>query len=122
MQTANETRFTALKTRTCDQLITRSLAKVQDYSNGKAHIHDWSRHPVAVMVKALAAYADSHRQRFGCEIGEDGVLGDGWLSMARGVIVLLNGETGGLDCGTVDGLVRDMARLVKFSDEEVEGL
>jgi hypothetical protein len=37
------------------------------------------------------------------------VLGPCWEKVASGALGLLNGETGGLDCGTVDGAVRRLA-------------
>lgn len=59
-------------------------------------------------------YADRYE---GCELGQDGVLGEGWLDMARGYLALLNGETGRLDCGTLDGEVRHWAKKFGFEEE-----
>ena len=58
------------------------------------------------MVKVWLVYADGHRARYESGIGEDYVLGPEWESIGRSLIGLLNGETGRLDCGTLDGCIR----------------
>jgi len=68
-------------------------------------------------LRALAEYADAHRDRYESEVGEDGVLGDHFEEIARGLLGLLNGETGRLDCGTVDGAIRKLCKAAK-----VEGI
>jgi hypothetical protein len=35
------------------------------------------------------------------------VIGDAWEEIGRAILVLLNGETGRLDCGTLDAFIRD---------------
>ncbi len=55
---------------------------------------------VAAMLNAWLAYADLHARRFESTIGDDGVLGEGWADIGRGLRCLLNGETGKLDAGT----------------------
>ena len=63
---------------------------------------------------ALEAMADSH-----AAISQDGVLGDCWLKILHGVRGMLNGETGRLDCGTVDGWLVRLALEHGFTDEEI---
>ena len=72
---------------------------------------------VVGMRKALLDYAAQYEERFGSHIGDDGVLGDCWLQIARGYLGLLNGETGRLDCGTLDGELRRWAVRFGFSEE-----
>lgn len=74
------------------------------------------------MLEVLSRYAGLHRELYGSPIGEDGVLGDHWHSMARGLIGLLNGETGDTDCGGFDHDIRAMAVEEGFSQEEVDQL
>jgi predicted RNA methylase len=64
--------------------------------------------PVVAMVKALAEYADAHRQRYGDPIRQDYILGEYWHMLGEALIGLLNGETGRLDCGTLDRTIRDL--------------
>ncbi len=59
------------------------------------------------MVQGWADYARTHRNRFESTIGEDYVLGPQWQAIGEGLLGLLNGETGALDCGTLDGFIRD---------------
>src|SRR5688572_7032241 len=64
---------------------------------------------VVLVIRALAKYADAHRARYETPIGEDYVLGEYWSQIAKGALGLLNGELGGgLDAGTLDGMIRDM--------------
>ena len=59
------------------------------------------------MLSAWAGYARAHRERFESLIGEDYVLGPHWAEVGLGVRGLLNGETGRLDCGTLDAFILD---------------
>lgn len=56
------------------------------------------------MIKSLEEYARAYRRSWDSPIGEDYVLGaDGFKPMVEGLRVLLNGDSGRLDCGTIDG-------------------
>jgi hypothetical protein len=68
---------------------------------------------------ALEAMADAHAERYATVIAEDGVLGDCWLKILHGVRGMLNGETGRLDCGTIDGWLVRLALDHGFTDEEL---
>jgi len=65
--------------------------------------------PILLFCRALASYAEQHAARFDGPIGEDYVLGDYWRSMAQATLGLLNGDTGRLDCGSVDAWIRETA-------------
>lgn len=62
--------------------------------------------PLVALLRGWIDYANTHRNRFECGIGEDGVLGPEWERIGNALLGLLNGETGRLDCGTLDGLIR----------------
>lgn len=70
----------------------------------------------------LARLASEHLRRFEVPIGEDYVLGDAWLTIASGILASLNGETGRLDCGVVDGWLRDTAAGVGFGPDDLAKL
>lgn len=72
--------------------------------------------PMVEMISAWAQYAIQHQRRFESTIGEDYVLGPNWQAIGEGLLGLLNGETGRLDCGTLDGFIRD---TMKTNDIEV---
>jgi len=75
-------------------------------ANKAQHFKAWAtENPVARMIEAWAAYADIHADRFYTSIGLDYVLGDDWLRMGCAIRGLLNGELGGLDAGTLDGMI-----------------
>lgn len=80
---------------------------------GERHYQAWTSNrdvgqPIVKMVVALANYADNHQRRYGSRIGDDGVLGRHWEAAVHAVRGLLCGDCGGLDCGTVDGMLLDM--------------
>jgi hypothetical protein len=67
---------------------------------------------------ALLEYGLQYGEHFeGCEVGGDGVLGVAWFDIARGYLELLNGPTGRLDCGTLDGEMRRLAKRFGFEEE-----
>ncbi len=79
--------------------------------------------PVVTLRSALIQYGVYYPERFvGCTLGGDSFLGAAWLQIAQGYLALLNGETGRLDCGTLDRELRDMARRFGFDEAQVEQL
>lgn len=74
---------------------------------------------IVQLIHGAAKYADEHYQRHESLIGEDGILGPAWLDILKGIRTLLNGETGRLDCGTIDGLLLDMAANCGFKEEDL---
>jgi hypothetical protein len=52
--------------------------------------------------------------------GSDGVLGEPWADIGVSIIKLLNGETGRLDCGTIDGAVRRILKAEGFERQAEE--
>lgn len=73
---------------------------------------------MGAMLRGWSEYADAYVLRYSgptsddvALVGEDGVLGDAWQRIGEGLRNLLNGEVGGLDCGSIDANVLDcMAR------------
>jgi hypothetical protein len=68
------------------------------------------RGPERAIVAGLRAWCDYavlHATRYESEIGDDGVLGPAWEQWGRALRTLLNGETGRLDCGTLDAIILD---------------
>ena len=81
---------------------------------------DKPRGPEVAIVafrSGLLAYGLEHARFGGSALNDDSFLGAAWLSMARGYIALLNGPTGRLDCGVLDGEVRRWAKGFGFEDE-----
>ncbi len=78
-------------------------------TNGWRERHKKARwvEPIAHAIKAWVDYALEHEARFGSPIGEDGVLGPAWEQWGLALRTLLNGETGDLDCGTLDTILVD---------------
>lgn len=64
---------------------------------------------ILTIARGLEQYAEEHRGRYDdTPIGEDYVLGCAFEDIARGLLMLLNGEIGRLDGGTVDAAIRSM--------------
>lgn len=75
---------------------------------------------IAGLIKAAGLYCDVHKKQYESPIGEDYVLGKGLLEILSGTATLLNGELGGLDGGTCDQLLRDIARLNGYTEQEID--
>lgn len=88
---------------------------------GARHHAAWKSNTSAIpaLILSLAAYADIHQERFGSDIGDDGVLGDGWLDILKGTRVLLNGEMGTLDGGTLDSMLMRLLENAGFKESDV---
>lgn len=69
------------------------------------------RYPEAAVIhlfSALDEYACAHNRRWDSLIGQDFVLGPVWETMVTNLKELLNGETGRLNCGTVESAIRQL--------------
>ena len=66
---------------------------------------------------AWLEYADAHKARYESPIGEDYVLGPAWLEWAKALRTMLNGETGNLDCGTLDAAIMKALAENGFAEE-----
>lgn len=64
-------------------------------------------HSIVQGINAWNAYAINHQARYNSPIGQDYVLGPTWQQWGLALRTLLNGETGDLDCGTLDTIIYD---------------
>jgi hypothetical protein len=71
--------------------------------------------PIVRMLHFWEMYAAEHRSRWEAPIGEDYVLGPAWQRQGEAIRELLNGETGALDCGTLDAFILDTMRENGFT-------
>ena len=69
------------------------------------------------LLRGWLGYADTYKDRYGAGIGQDYFIGPIWAQIGKSIRELLNGETGRLDCGTVDGLILDTLEAEGFEDE-----
>jgi len=79
-----------------------------------------TKHEKAILglLRGWLVYADEHKERFEGEIGEDYFLGPAWAVIGGNIRTLLNGETGRLDCGTLDGVLCDTLTNQNYSPED----
>lgn len=68
-------------------------------------------------IRAWIVYAEAHQALYDSSIADDGVLGIHWANWGSAIIGLLNGETGRLDCGPLDSLIRDVAATAGHTEE-----
>lgn len=66
------------------------------------------------MVEGWLTYADAHQERYEDGIGGDFVLGKTWEVMGDSLLAMLNGETGRLDCGTLNTTIREAMTKAGF--------
>lgn len=78
------------------------------YLHERALTHQPDAHERAIvkLLQGWIGYAKAHMDRYEGRVGDDGVLGPEWEAIGRAVLGLLNGQTGRLDCGTLDAIVR----------------
>ena len=74
---------------------------------------------VVQMFSGWLRYADEHNSRYKTGVGADYVLGAEWAKVGSALLGLLNGETGRLDCGTLDSLVRNVLSAEGIDPEDV---
>lgn len=70
------------------------------------------------MLRGWLEYSGAHEERFESRIGDDCVLGPSWAKIGAGLRELLNGETGRLDCGTLDALIADAIREQELDPDD----
>lgn len=89
---------------------------------GMVHTNDHGR-AMSMMLRGWSLYAKAHRDRFESGIGEDYMLGLEWADIGMALLGLLNGETGGLDRGSIDRNVRAefAAELLSCDDSARQG-
>jgi hypothetical protein len=71
------------------------------------------------LLHGWADYADIHKRRYESGIGDDGVLGPAWAAIGANVRTLLNGETGRLDCGTLDSFICSTLTAEGFDPDQL---
>jgi hypothetical protein len=59
------------------------------------------------LIDGWTEYANYHAARYETPIGNDTVLGPEWAAIGMAIRGLLNGESGRLDCGVLDGFILD---------------
>jgi len=68
-------------------------------------------------VAGWMSYAEIHKARYEQGIGEDYFLGHEWEKIGMSLLVLLNGDLGRLDGGTLDAAIRNALRAEGFDGE-----
>lgn len=84
---------------------TRAVRRALQYSVTSGPIYEQAGYPIVRAVQAWIEYAEAHKARYESDIGGDYVLGPAWEQWGRALRTLLNGETGDLDCGTLDSII-----------------
>lgn len=69
---------------------------------------------VVSLLRGWLEYANTHKELYESGIGQDGFLGEHWEAIGHALLALLNGDCGRLDCGTLDGLIRDVLTAEGF--------
>jgi hypothetical protein len=95
--------------------------KTLQYVPSSADTNGWKRRHIAAVndsadpfersislaVDAWVTYAIAYEQRFESSIGEDYIFGPIWKEWGLALRGLFDGETGRLDCGTLDTIIVD---------------
>lgn len=89
---------------------------IDTHNQAFAHPYQGFEDAIAHLVKGLIAYRNAYVVRYHVEISADPALREDWLMIARGIIGLLDGDTGTrLSCAALDGLIRSTAESAGFT-------
>lgn len=88
-----------------------ALYRRQDNAWVKRHVAAWNtpegfESALKGMIVGFDEYGHSMRSKLGTPPGEDMFLGPAFKQIAEAVLILLNGDLGRFDGGTLDSLVR----------------
>ena len=72
------------------------------------------------ILYGLQKYARAHEKGYNFPISDDRVLGDEWLTIAKGLEGLLDGETGRHDPGRIWSQLHDLGLRYGFSKRELD--
>lgn len=75
--------------------------------------------PIVRMLQGWIEYAVLHNEQYESPIGEDGLLGVSWAHLGKAIRELLNGDTGRLDCGTLDTILVDNLKEQGFDPDNL---
>jgi hypothetical protein len=76
--------------------------------------------PTVKLFAYLAGAIEPHYERYGSKLADDYILGAAWLEIAKQARVLLNGELGRLDGGTLDKALYSLAQVAGFKAVELD--
>lgn len=82
-----------------------------------------SEGPIIALYRALSDYVAQYQKDYpDNKLGDDYVLGAAWYQAAKSFQDMLDGDCGWLDCGTLDGLIRQRALDAGFTQEQADDL
>lgn len=87
----------------------RYRARIATHNRAFAHPEPGFEDALAHLVRGLIAYRAAYVERYQVEISADPALAESWAETARGILGLLDGDTGRFDCATIDGMIRSTA-------------
>ncbi len=95
--------------------VTVNASEHQRAIAGKTNAHGRA---VMQLLQAWDRYAVAHESRYETPIGTDGVMGPYWAEVGLAIKRLLDGETGGLDCGS---LAHNITAAIEAQGFETDG-
>jgi hypothetical protein len=100
---------TTINGHTCENLSCRQHRNQSQGTGGNAF-----GDAMATMLRGWEAYAAAHRARYSEDdtdcggIGDDYVIGPYWAEVGIAIHRLLDGDTGGFDCGSISGNIHKL--------------
>lgn len=94
-----------------------------DWIDPKHKNENWARRhieaqsPVKDMIRAWIAYAVWHTTRYQAVLKNDYMMGAAWGRIGYDLLVLLNGNLGSLDGGTLDHIIRHNLEVQGFDPD-----
>jgi hypothetical protein len=108
---------TEYKTMFADSKFPNDTGWQDRHANAVIKPHEGFESAMVQMLRGWTEYAETVKAKYDSLIGNDYVLGPEWEAIGKGIEGLLNGECGRIDCGTIDGYIRD---TLKANGSEVK--
>lgn len=89
----------------------------KDHNNAYLAPNVGEEEALVALHRGLLLYEAAYKRRFDSQIGSDYVLGPEWFAIAKGLLGLLNGVSGRLDCGTLDKSIREVTESAGFEGD-----
>jgi hypothetical protein len=95
----------------------------RDHAGGHTALRGNSRERgILAMLAGWLDYADEYRDTNGDSVADDGYLGSEWIDIGKAIRSLLNGDTGHLDCGSLDSVICDTFEAEGINPDTYEAI
>lgn len=89
--------------------------KLETHNEAFANPRPGFEQAIADLISGFITYRVAYVDRYHVELSNDPHVSNDWLTVARGIVGLLDGDTERFHCPTLDGLIRATAQQAGLS-------